>query len=93
MSQHQQISPQQMAAMSPQLSSGTMQQVNNNVINHVATPGPPPSPQLSSQTHGSVNSIANSPMEQLQGANKGESENGNKNQVSLSRFCLENSSI
>uniref|UniRef100_A0A0D9XJ96 Uncharacterized protein n=1 Tax=Leersia perrieri TaxID=77586 RepID=A0A0D9XJ96_9ORYZ len=36
-----------------------------------ATPGPPPSPQLSSQTHGSVNSIANSPMEQLQGANKG----------------------
>ncbi|KAL5227800.1 hypothetical protein ABZP36_016065 [Zizania latifolia] len=34
------------------------------------TPGPP-SPQLSSQTHGSVNSIVNSPMEQLQISNKG----------------------
>ncbi|XP_062201424.1 protein PHYTOCHROME-DEPENDENT LATE-FLOWERING-like isoform X2 [Phragmites australis] len=74
MMQQQQISPQQMgqhAAMSPQLSSGTLQQMSNNVANPVATPGPPPSPQLSSQTHGSVNSIANSPMEQLQGANKG----------------------
>jgi len=74
MMQQQQISPQQMgqhAAMSPQLSSGTLQQMSNNAANPVATPGPPPSPQLSSQTHGSVNSIANSPMEQLQGANKG----------------------
>ncbi|OEL29892.1 hypothetical protein BAE44_0009088 [Dichanthelium oligosanthes] len=74
MQQQQQISPQQMgqhAAMSPQLSSGTLQQMSNNVVNPVATPGPPPSPQLSSQTHGSVNSISNSPMEQLQGANKG----------------------
>jgi hypothetical protein len=74
MMQQQQISPQQMgqqAAMSPQLSSGTLQQMSNNAANPVATPGPPPSPQLSSQTQGSVNSIANSPMEQLQGANKG----------------------
>jgi hypothetical protein len=74
MQQQQQISPQQMgqhAAMSPQLSSGTLQQMSNNMVNPVATPGPPPSPQLSSQTHGSVNSIANSPMEQLQGSNKG----------------------
>ncbi|KAG8052455.1 hypothetical protein GUJ93_ZPchr0001g32872 [Zizania palustris] len=71
MPQHQQISPQQMATMSPQLSSGTMQQFHNNAINHVATPGPPPSPQLSSQTHGSVNSIVNSPMEQFQSSNKG----------------------
>ncbi|RWW51176.1 hypothetical protein BHE74_00042504 [Ensete ventricosum] len=30
----------------------------------------PASPQLSSQTHGSVGSITSSPMEQLQGANK-----------------------
>jgi hypothetical protein len=74
MQQQQQISPQQMgqhAAMSPQLSSGTLQQMSNNVTNAAATPGPPPSPQLSSQTHGSVSSIAISPMEQLQGANKG----------------------
>lgn len=51
MMQQQQISPQQMgqqAAMSPQLSSGTLQQMSNNVANPVATPGPPPSPQLSS---------------------------------------------
>jgi hypothetical protein len=68
--QQQQISPQQMA-MSPQLSSGSLQQVNNN--NSVGTPAPPQSPQLSShsQTHGSVSSIANSPMEQLQGSNMG----------------------
>uniref|UniRef100_A0A452Y896 Uncharacterized protein n=5 Tax=Aegilops tauschii TaxID=37682 RepID=A0A452Y896_AEGTS len=71
--QQQQINPQQMAAMSPQLSSGPLQQVNNNVVNPVGTPGPPQSPQLSShsQTQGSVSSIANSPMEQLQSANTG----------------------
>ncbi|KAG6475224.1 hypothetical protein ZIOFF_064442 [Zingiber officinale] len=68
--QHQQISPQQMSqqnAMSPQqLSSGALQQMNNSV-----NPGPgPSSPQLSSQTHGSVGSITSSPMEQLQGATK-----------------------
>ncbi|XP_074563960.1 protein PHYTOCHROME-DEPENDENT LATE-FLOWERING-like [Curcuma longa] len=68
--QHQQISPQQMGqqtAMSPQqLSSGALQQINNST-----NPGAgPASPQLSSQTHGSVGSITSSPMEQLQGANK-----------------------
>ncbi|XP_008782992.2 protein PHYTOCHROME-DEPENDENT LATE-FLOWERING-like isoform X1 [Phoenix dactylifera] len=69
--QQQQISPQQMGqqpAMSPQqLSSGALQQINN-CGNAGAGPA---SPQLSSQTHGSVGSITSSPMEQLQGANKG----------------------
>ncbi|WOL02656.1 hypothetical protein Cni_G11375 [Canna indica] len=68
--QHSQISPQQMGqqtAMSPQqLSSGALQQMNNS-----GNPGAgPASPQLSSQTHGSVGSITSSPMEQLQGSNK-----------------------
>ncbi|XP_009382963.2 protein PHYTOCHROME-DEPENDENT LATE-FLOWERING [Musa acuminata AAA Group] len=68
--QHQQISPQQIGqqtAMSPQqLSSGALQHMNNSG-NPAAAPA---SPQLSSQTHGSVGSITSSPMEQLQGANK-----------------------
>ncbi|XP_008800456.2 protein PHYTOCHROME-DEPENDENT LATE-FLOWERING-like isoform X1 [Phoenix dactylifera] len=73
--QQQQISPHQMgqqSAMSPQqLSSGALQK-NNNCGNAAAGPA---SPQLSSQTHGSVGSITSSPMEQLQGANKGGSVN------------------
>ncbi|XP_042432314.1 protein PHYTOCHROME-DEPENDENT LATE-FLOWERING-like [Zingiber officinale] len=68
--QHQQLSPQQMGqqtALSPQqLSSGALQQINNSANPEAG----PASPQLSSQTHGSVGSITSSPMEQLQGANK-----------------------
>ncbi|MQM04990.1 hypothetical protein Taro_037795 [Colocasia esculenta] len=56
----QQISPQQMGQqtsmstpMSPQLSSGALQQINAG-----SNMGPgPASPQLSSQTHGSIGSI------------------------------------
>ncbi|THU69834.1 hypothetical protein C4D60_Mb08t18580 [Musa balbisiana] len=59
--QHQHISPQQLSqqtAMSPQqLSSGAFQPTNNSG-NPVAGPA---SPQLSSQTHGSVGSITSSP--------------------------------
>ncbi|XP_072977572.1 protein PHYTOCHROME-DEPENDENT LATE-FLOWERING [Typha angustifolia] len=72
--QQQQISPQKMGqhtAMSPQqLSSGALQQMNTG-----GNAGGPASPQLSSQTHGSVGSITSSPMEQLQGANKGSTSN------------------
>lgn len=70
--QHQQASPQQMSQrtpLSPQLSSGA--------IHPMSTGNPeacPASPQLSSQTLGSVGSITNSPME-LQGVNKSNSIN------------------
>ncbi|KAG0480210.1 hypothetical protein HPP92_011068 [Vanilla planifolia] len=73
--QQQQISPQQMSQQSPlspqQFNSGALQQINNGSI----TAAPPASPQLSSQTHGSVGSITSSPMEQLQVTNKGASSN------------------
>ncbi|KAJ4909438.1 Spt20 family protein [Raphanus sativus] len=65
MNQRTPMSPQQMnqrTPMSPQISSGTMQHPMST-SNLEACPA---SPQLSSQTHGSVGSIANSPME-LQG--------------------------
>lgn len=65
--QQQQDSPQQMSQrtpMSPQLSSGAMHPMSTG--NQEACPA---SPQLSSQTLGSVGSITNSPME-LQGVNK-----------------------
>ncbi|KAA8540341.1 hypothetical protein F0562_024740 [Nyssa sinensis] len=65
--QQQQASPQQMSQrtpMSPQLSSGTTHPMSAG--NPEACPA---SPQLSSQTLGSVGSITNSPME-LQGVNK-----------------------
>lgn len=66
----QQISSPQPSLQSPmspqQLSSGALQQMN-------AGPGPA-SPQLSSQTLGSVNSMTSSPMD-LQAANKGSSIN------------------
>ncbi|XP_055829140.1 protein PHYTOCHROME-DEPENDENT LATE-FLOWERING isoform X2 [Solanum dulcamara] len=70
--QQQQASPQQMSQrtpLSPQLSSGA--------IHPMSTGNPeacPASPQLSSQTLGSVGSITNSPME-LQGVNKSNSIN------------------
>ncbi|XP_068335447.1 protein PHYTOCHROME-DEPENDENT LATE-FLOWERING-like [Pyrus communis] len=67
---HQQASPQQMSQrtpMSPQLSSGAMHAMSAG--NPEACPA---SPQLSSQTHGSVGSMANSPMD-LQGVNKSNS--------------------
>lgn len=70
--QQQQASPQQMnqrTPMSPQLSSGAMHTISAG--NPEACPA---SPQLSSQTLGSANSIANSPME-LQGVNKSNSVN------------------
>lgn len=66
--QQQQLNQQ--SAMSPQLSSGALQQQLNNNVGGNAGGGAPASPQLSSQTHGSVGSITSSPMEQLQGANK-----------------------
>ncbi|XP_019093621.1 PREDICTED: uncharacterized protein LOC104751088 isoform X1 [Camelina sativa] len=64
MSQRTPMSPQQMnqrTPMSPQISSGTMHPMSTSNLE-----GCPASPQLSSQTIGSVGSIANSPME-LQG--------------------------
>ncbi|KAL1214448.1 Protein PHYTOCHROME-DEPENDENT LATE-FLOWERING [Cardamine amara subsp. amara] len=64
MNQRTPMSPQQMnqrTPMSPQISSGTMHPMSTS--NLEACPG---SPQLSSQTMGSVGSITNSPME-LQG--------------------------
>lgn len=73
--QQQQISPQQMGQQTPmspqQYNSGALQQINNATLGAA----PPASPQLNSQTHGSIGSITNSPMEQLQGANKGGSSN------------------
>lgn len=66
----QQASPQQMSQrtpMSPQISSGAMHALSAG--NPEACPA---SPQLSSQTLGSVGSITNSPME-LQGVNKSNS--------------------
>ncbi|XP_052180638.1 protein PHYTOCHROME-DEPENDENT LATE-FLOWERING isoform X2 [Diospyros lotus] len=68
----QQASPQQMSQrtpMSPQMSSGAMHPLSAG--NPEACPA---SPQLSSQTLGSVGSITNSPME-LQGVNKSNSVN------------------
>ena len=68
--QQQQASPQQMSQrtpMSPQLSSGAIHAMSAG--NPDACPA---SPQLSSQTLGSVSSIAHSPMD-LQGVNKGNS--------------------
>ncbi|KAF9615063.1 hypothetical protein IFM89_021634 [Coptis chinensis] len=68
----QQISPQQInqqTPMSPRLSSGTLPPLNTTN----AGTGPP-SPQLSSQTLGSVGSITSSSME-LQGVNKSNSMN------------------
>ncbi|KAM1717014.1 hypothetical protein ACFX11_024906 [Malus domestica] len=68
--QQQEASPQQMSQrtpMSPQLSSGAMHTMSAG--NPEACPA---SPQLSSQTHGSVGSMANSPMD-LQGMNKSNS--------------------
>lgn len=71
MQMQQQINPIQMNQPTPispqQLSTGVLPQVNNASL---AGTGPA-SPQLSSQTHGSVGSISSSPMEQLQGTNKG----------------------
>ncbi|KAF5181649.1 Phytochrome-dependent late-flowering [Thalictrum thalictroides] len=66
----QQFSPQQFnqqSPISPRLSSGTLPTLN---AANVGTA--PPSPQLSSQTHGSVGSITSNSME-LQGVNKSNS--------------------
>lgn len=66
----QQASPQQMSQrtpMSPQMSSGAIHAMNAG--NPEACPA---SPQLSSQTLGSVSSITNSPMD-MQGVNKSNS--------------------
>lgn len=69
----QQASPQQMSQrtpMSPQLSSGAMHSMSaGNIVDAC-----PPSPQLSSQTLGSVGSIPNQAMD-LQGANNTNSGN------------------
>ncbi|XP_073271435.1 protein PHYTOCHROME-DEPENDENT LATE-FLOWERING-like [Primulina huaijiensis] len=68
----QQTSPQQISQrtpMSPQLSSGAIHPLST--VNPEACPA---SPQVSSQTLGSVGSIINSPME-LQGVNKSNSVN------------------
>ncbi|KAJ0232035.1 Protein PHYTOCHROME-DEPENDENT LATE-FLOWERING [Hirschfeldia incana] len=75
MNQRTPMSPQQMnqrTPMSPQISSGTMQHPMST-SNLEACPA---SPQLSSQTHGSVGSIANSPME-LQGPKNSNSTSTN----------------
>ncbi|CAM8906793.1 unnamed protein product [Rhodiola kirilowii] len=60
---------QQRTPMSPQLSSGAIHPITVSGNPEVC---PPASPQLSSQTLGSVGSISNSPME-LQGVNKSNS--------------------
>lgn len=72
---HQQASPQQMSQRTPmspqQMSSGAIHGMNAG--NPEACPA---SPQLSSQTLGSVSSITNSPMD-MQGVNKSNSVNNN----------------
>ncbi|CAH9098842.1 unnamed protein product [Cuscuta epithymum] len=76
MNQQQQLSPQQMGQrppMSPQLSSGAIHHHTMSGGNHPEG-ACPASPQLSSQTMGSVGSMTNSPMEQqLQCVNKSNS--------------------
>ncbi|AET01824.2 protein PHYTOCHROME-DEPENDENT LATE-FLOWERING isoform X2 [Medicago truncatula] len=71
---HQQASPQQMSQRTPmspqQMSSGAIHGMN------AGNPEGPASPQLSSQTLGSVSSITNSPMD-MQGVNKSNSVNNN----------------
>ncbi|KZV27543.1 hypothetical protein F511_04594 [Dorcoceras hygrometricum] len=62
--------PNQRTPMSPQLSSGAIHPMSTSNPETC----PPASPQVSSQTLGSVGSIANSPME-LQGVNKSNSVN------------------
>ncbi|CAN1827909.1 Protein PHYTOCHROME-DEPENDENT LATE-FLOWERING [Linum perenne] len=59
----------QRTPMSPQLSSGAIHATSGG-----NPEGCPASPQLSSQTVGSIGSMANSPME-LQGVNKSNSVN------------------
>ncbi|KAF3792302.1 hypothetical protein EJ110_NYTH00435 [Nymphaea thermarum] len=74
----QQISPQQLSQQTPlsppqQLSTGAVQQLVTQQQMNVAGPGTgPASPQLSSQTMGSVGSITSSPMD-LQGGSKSNS--------------------
>ncbi|KAF8099518.1 hypothetical protein N665_0242s0005 [Sinapis alba] len=74
MNQRTPMSPQQMnqrTPMSPQISSGTMHPMSTSNLEAC-----PASPQLSSQTHGSVGSIANSPME-LQGPKNNSASSNN----------------
>lgn len=71
--QLQQASPQQMNQRTPM----SPQQLSSGAIHPMSTGNPeacPPSPQLSSQTLGSVGSITNSPMD-MQGVNKSNSVN------------------
>ncbi|KAG2722575.1 hypothetical protein I3760_02G133100 [Carya illinoinensis] len=70
---NQQTSPQQMSQRTPM----SPQQLSSGAIHAISAGNPdacPASPQLSSQTLGSVGSIANSPMD-LQGVNKSNSVN------------------
>lgn len=70
---HQQASPQQMSQRTPM----SPQQMSSGAIHAMSTGNPeacPASPQLSSQTLGSVSSICNSPMD-MQGVNKSNSVN------------------
>jgi len=70
--QQQQASPQQMSQrtpMSPQLSSGAIHPMSAGGGQEAC----PASPQLSSQTMGSVGSITNSPMDLQGGVNKSSS--------------------
>ncbi|PNX80860.1 hypothetical protein L195_g041381, partial [Trifolium pratense] len=72
---HQQASPQQMSQRTPM----SPQQMSSGAIHAMSTGNPeacPASPQLSSQTLGSVGSITNSPMD-MQGVNKSNSVNNN----------------
>jgi len=71
--QQQQTSPQQMSQRTPM----SPQQLSSGAIHAMSAGNPdacPASPQLSSQTLGSVSSITNSPMD-LQGVNKSNSNN------------------
>ncbi|KAK8967237.1 hypothetical protein KSP40_PGU008969 [Platanthera guangdongensis] len=72
-SQSQVTSPSM--AGSPTLVQQQMNQMSPQQFNGSISSALPASPQLGSQTHGSIGSIAGSPMEQLQGANKGGNSN------------------
>ncbi|CAN6451395.1 unnamed protein product [Victoria cruziana] len=79
----QQISPQQLGQQTPlsppqQLSSGAVQQLVTQQQMNVAGPGTgPASPQLSSQTIGSVGSITSSPMDPQGGSKSNSNINTN----------------
>ncbi|KAK8952034.1 hypothetical protein KSP39_PZI003252 [Platanthera zijinensis] len=73
--QQSQVTSPSMAGSPTLMQQQQMNQMSPQQFNGSISGALPASPQLGSQTHGSIGSIAGSPMEQLQGANKGGSSN------------------